>query len=58
MVATLAAHHHLPGSPVVALKNAHNKALVRQVLAQAGVRQPRFAVLQEIAGIAGPQACR
>jgi biotin carboxylase len=41
----------LPGNPVEAIKNARNKALMRNILAQVGVRQPHFVVARDIPGI-------
>lgn len=51
--AALAARYNLPGNPVKVVKNARNKALTRQILQQAGVRQPRFVILHDVAEIAG-----
>ena len=50
-VAVLATHYNLPGNPVDAIKNTRNKALMRHVLKQAEVRQPRFTVVHDADGI-------
>ncbi|ASS74134.1 hypothetical protein CIG75_03440 [Tumebacillus algifaecis] len=45
-VATLATDYGLPGNPPEAMRTARNKSLTRQALDQAGVGQPRFAIVK------------
>lgn len=50
--ASLATRYGLPGNAPDALHRARNKMLTRQILAEAGLPQPRFAVVRTVAQVA------
>ncbi|MFV8133046.1 pyridoxal-phosphate dependent enzyme [Streptomyces syringium] len=56
VVAELAHWLGLPGNPVEAMATCRNKATLRETLAAAGVRQPRFAVVREADQVAAAVA--
>jgi biotin carboxylase len=47
-VATLSSTFDRPGNPLEAIRKARNKALTRQVLLKAGIKQPHFALVRHL----------